>query len=401
MTALRWMGPASLLALTVLVSIGCTPEKAVDSPAKTAAGSSDRYHFVPEPPAPPRLQFLTSFSDARPWTRKAQTSFSQWVVGTDEKAGANTTFSSPYGIAARDGRIYICDVSLNCVHVIDTASNTYARLEAGDRIVNPVNLTIDDDGTRYLADTGAGQVLVFDAGDRFVRTIGNRDQWSPTDVAVRGDELYVTDMIGGKVEVVSKDGRFLRTISSKGAGPDQLTQPTNLAFGPDGRLYVTDTFLQIVKVFDPQGRFLATVGQPGANIGSFARPKGIAIDDQGTIYVADSQWDVVQIFNTQGQLLLVFGKPGEEPWAMGLPAGLAIDRTSISAFQKYLSPHFQAEYLLFVVNQFGKHKIAVYAYGRSTDLSAKEYQINMEQVEKRREELRSQSGTPANGPTKP
>ena len=51
---------------------------------------------------------------------------------------------------------------------------------------------------------------------------------------------------------------------------------------------------------------------------------------------------------------------------MGMPAGLAIDATSLSAFRSYVDKDFIPEYLLFVANQFGKHKIGVYAFGRST-----------------------------------
>ncbi len=382
-----------ILGLLILGTalIGCTPQK-TEKPVVD-------YKFIPGPPAPPRFQFLTSFSDAEQWKAQQQSSFSEWVVGTDRKPDVDTRFQSPYGIAVDNGKIYLCDVALNCVHVVDMRHNGYRKLAAGGQIVNPVNMTIDSDGTRYLADSGAGKVLVFDSTDRLVNTIGDIDQWAPIDVAILGDELLVADVRDSEIEVWSKSGQFKRKISEEGDGPDQLDNPTNLAIGPDQRLYVTDTGKQIVKVFDPQtGAFLSTIGQPGASIGTFARPKGIVIDPQGIIYVADAQWDVVQIFNPQGQLLLTFGEPGDEPWSMGLPAGLAIDRTSLDVFSEHLAPNFKADYLFFVVNQFGKRKVAVYAFGRSTDLGAGQYEVDMERVERRRQQLRRQNADPADSP---
>jgi hypothetical protein len=375
-----------ILSLLILATalIGCTPQKTEQPTAS--------YKFIPGPPAPPRFQFLTSFSNAEQWKAQKQSSFSEWVVGADRKPDLDTRFHSPYGIAAENGTLYICDVAINCVHVIDMRNNRYSRLEAGGQIVNPVNLTIDSDGRRYLADSGAGKVLIFNAQDQLIDMLGDAENWAPIDVAILGDELFVADLRDKEVEVWSKAGQFRRKISEEGDGPDQLDNPTNLAFGPDRRLYVTDTGQQIVKVFDPiSGAFLSTIGQPGASIGTFARPKGIVIDSDGVIYVADAQWDVVQIFNTQGQLLLTFGEPGDQPWSMGIPAGLAIDRTSLDVFSQYIAPNFQPDYLFFVVNQFGKRKVAVYAYGRSTDVGAGQYEIDMEKVERRREQLRRQN----------
>jgi hypothetical protein len=111
-------------------------------------------------------------------------------------------------------------------------------------------------------------------------------------------------------------------------------------------------------------------------VGRFARPKGIAIDPQGIVWIADAQWDVVQAFRPDGQLLLLFGEPGDKPYHMGIPAGLLVDSSSIPAFRRYLAPNFEPQFLLFVVNQFGKrNKVAVFAYGRDRTLSAERYEV--------------------------
>jgi hypothetical protein len=177
------------------------------------------------------------------------------------------------------------------------------------------------------------------------------------------------------VEVWSKEGQRLRALSRHGQGPDELDRPTNLAIGPDRRIYVSDTMAQQVKIFDREGQYQGSIGKPGTTIGSFARPKGIAVDDQGHVYVSDAQWRVVQVFTSDDKLLTVISGMGGKAPGVVLPAGLAIDKTSLKTFEKYIDPDFAAEYLVFLVNQHGRNKVSVYAYGKSKSLPASEYEI--------------------------
>lgn len=332
--------------------------------------------FIPSPPAPPRLQFLASFRGADDWIGKAQkkSSFGEFIAGEEKSAMTSTSFASPYGIAAHNGKVYVCDIGSDRVHVIDMAAKKYSTLEAPVKIENPVNIAIDDGGKKYVCDSVRRSVLVFDASDRFVGEIGDPKTCVPLDVAVHGSELYIADVTGGEIEVWSTDGELIRMISSKGMAPDQLDQPTNLEIAGD-LIFVTDTMQQTVKVFTLDGVFQNIIGKAGGSLGSFARPKGVAVDDEMHVYVADAQFDAVQIFQKSGQLLMTFGAPGDKPESMGMPAGLCIDSTSIAQFQSYLDSNFKPEYLLFVVNQFGLNKVAVYAYGRSTQFTAAEYEV--------------------------
>ena len=57
------------------------------------------------------------------------------------------------------------------------------------RLVNPVNICIERDGTKYVADPTAGAVFVFDAGNTLQAILGKDLRISPIDVAVRGPSL--------------------------------------------------------------------------------------------------------------------------------------------------------------------------------------------------------------------
>ena len=343
------------MTLVLVGATGCVWEK---------PSEKKRALFYPPSPDRPRLQFLTSFSDADPWIER-RSAFSDFIVGA--RTTPQGVIQNPYGVAARNGRIYICDLGAHRVHVIDIPKGSYAVLGTPEQLVNPVNITIDVDGTKYVCDTRRSLVVVYDSDDRVVRTLGDPQRCVPCDLAIRGEELYAADAAGGKVEVWSKDGKLLRVIGSKGPGPDQLRMPTNLDLGPEGHVFVTDTELCTVKEYDAEGRLIKSIGSPGDRPGFLARPKGIAIDPEGRLYVADAQWEKVQIFSAEGRLLLYFGGSSPGPEGMGLPAGISLDETSVEVFGEYVSKDFDPQYLLFVANQFGNNKIGVYAYGDPMD----------------------------------
>jgi DNA-binding beta-propeller fold protein YncE len=318
------------------------------------------------PATQPRVQFLTGFSDADAWAQR-HSSFAQFIVGTPQTNGHEIV--SPYGLAVRDGRMYICDLGAHRVHVIDMAAKTYSALGTPQQVVNPVHVTIAPDGTKYVCDTDPKRkvVVVFDAQDRFVRDMTAPQGGSPIDLALWKDNLVVADVEGGRVQVWTRDGQFVRDIAGHGDGPADLHRPTNLAIGPDGLIFVTDTDLQVVKVYDQDGHFVRSIGQPGDRPGNFARPKGIAVDPEERVYVADAQWDVIQLFTAEGQILLnIPEQPAEAVRdALELPAGLTIDSSSLSFFKQFVAPDFVPEYLLFVANQFGRNRVGVYAFGHA------------------------------------
>ncbi len=346
---------AVLAAAILACTGGCTPTR----PAEPSAPI-----FYPPPPDPPRLQFLTSFSDPRPWSPPKRSSFAEFIVGTGP-AKKKAHIRSPYGIAATYGKIYICDIGVSRVHVVDIGAKTYSTLGEDDTLKRPVNITIGPDGTKYVCDTSLAKVVLFDANDRFAGQLGDPAKCVPSDLAIHGDELFVIDIAGAEVEAWSKKGKFLRHIARKGTKPGELRLPTNLAVDPRGRIFVTDTMASIVNIYSRRGQYLGSVGGPGDRTGFFWRPKGIAVDPKGILFVADAHWEFVQVFAPDGRVLMDFGGASAKPEGMGMPAGIAIDRTSLPAFRHLVHKDFEPEYLLFVVNQFGKHKIGVYAFGKS------------------------------------
>jgi sugar lactone lactonase YvrE len=341
--------------------------------------------FFPPPPVPPRIQFLTSLTGRNDIDE--QSAFNRFVVGERQ----DVKVDKPYGVAVYDGKIYVCDTNLTVV-VFDLKHKTFEPMKGAvgpGTLRQPVNISIDADGTKYVADPVRGQIVVFDRNDDYVKAYGLPRAWRPVDAVPLEDRLYVADVANGLVRIFDKQsGEMVKTIGDQGDPSERLDRPTNLAFDRDGYLYVTDVGrFQVVK-FDRDGHFKATFGALGDNLGHFARPKGIALDREGRLYAVDASFNNVQLFNSDGRLLMFFGEGGDKPGGLLLPAKVAIDYDNLPYFRQYVEPNFHVEYLIFVTSQFGGRRVNVLAFGKEqgTDYPT-DAEVLKELDERRKQEL--------------
>jgi len=323
--------------------------------------------FYPPPPAPARLQYLTKFSSQLDLGEK-NAAFRDFVFGAETTEGH--LVQKPYGLAVFEGAIYVADTRGGGYVIFDFA-NARSRVVRGSGSSNmpkPINITIGENGTRYVTDTQREQILVFDRNDRFVRALGSDGQFRPVDVAVVRDRLYVSDILHHKIHVLDEQtGETLFEFGTVGSDPGELFHPTNLTVGQDETIYVTDTGNFRIQAFSPDGEFIRDIGQIGDGIGHFARPKGVAIDKDDQLYVVDAAFENVQILDVDGAPLLFFGGPGAGLGSINLPTVVKIDYENVDYFRKYADPAFEIEYLVLVASQFGLNKITVFGYGAMRD----------------------------------
>jgi hypothetical protein len=320
--------------------------------------------FFPSPPELPRLQYLTSFTGEKDIARK-KSAFQAFITGDSE---GKARLDKPYGVAIRDGKIYVCDTNHGVV-VFDLVKQTYGELQGArgmGKLIQPVNIRIDADGTKYVSDPVRGQVVVFDKNDFFVAAFGEPETWKPVDAVPYEDQLYVVDTKNFQIVVMDKtSGAIVRKIGHVGEPEEQLGRPTNLAFDKEGHLFVSDIGrFQILK-YDRDGHFLGTIGEIGVERGTFARPKGIAIDREQRLWAVDAAFSNVQVFNRDGNLLFFFGVGGPRPGDLNLPSQVIVDYDNVKYFQQYADKNFEIENLVIVVSQFGDRMINIYALGKA------------------------------------
>lgn len=327
--------------------------------------TKEQHHlFFPLPPAKPRVQFLTWASGASE-LEASRGAFQTFVLG--EEPMAHRVIHKPYGIAARDGVVYVCDTKGLSLARLDYKNHTYSVLgtNGAGRLRKPLNIVIDPRGYKFVVDSVRKQVVVFGPDDKYVTAFEVPEPCRPVDVALFGDELYVLDN-DESCQIVVLDrvtGEVLRTFGGPGGEPGTFRIPNSLAIGPDGFLYVSDTHNFRIQKLTLEGESVWMRGQPGYMLGQFGRPRGVRVGPDGTLYVVDGATEIVQMFNEKGQTLMRFGGPGDAPGALGLPATLAIDSTSIPYFEEYIHDDFDVDYLMFVTSQYSRRLINVYAFG--------------------------------------
>lgn len=346
-----------VMAMAVATSIPASAER--ESPSEEGTPAV----FYPAPPDLPRIQHLTTLTGEREM-RGPSSRFARFILGDDDSA---RQLVQPYGSAMFDGRLYVVDTGVPGVAIFDFPRKRFSYLagSANGQMTRPINIRIDTDGTKYIADAGRGQVLVYDSDDRFVAAYGNARQFNPTDVAITADKLYVCDIAHHQIHVLDKKtGQALFTFGKPGSDPGELFHPTNIAIGPSGDIYVSETSNFRIQRFTPDGQPVRTYGAVGSAPGAFARPKGIAIDHAGRLLVSDAAFENVQVFDNSANLLMYFGQSESDQERMNLPTGVTVDYDNVDFFSQYADPEFQIDYLILVASQFGPNKVDVYGFGR-------------------------------------
>ena len=352
----RAAGPALAIAVAAALA-GCAEPKAVsdEGPAE--------YTFWPPSPDEPRIQFLVAYQyseDIAPATSQLE----DMIYG--QQASRVLPIKKPYGVEMWDGKIYICDLENSGVVVLDLKQQQTRVMGVTGvaTLGSPSDIAIAPDGTKYVGDVLHNMVFVFDAGERYVTRFGHED-FKPVGVAVSGDELYVCDFAGQRIVIMDRHtGQTKRTFGQGGMEDGQFIGPLGIATDSKGNIVVSDVYKGRVQKFDRQGNVVMAFGELSRAFGGFVRAKHLAVDHDDNIHVVDAAFQNVQVFNEEGRLLTYFGSAGRHPGSMYLPAGICVHEGDLELFDRYIHPAFEARRLLIVTNQFGPHKVAVYALGQ-------------------------------------
>ena len=348
-------------ALLTFTFWGC----AAISPEKGPEATGPEHVFFPPLPEEPRLQFLVGINGLDDYG-SFKFSFKDFITGRPQQR--HFRLLKPYGLAMRDGVIYVCDTRKNDINVLDIANGTYRIIKTikggGPTLKKPINIVVTEDGTKYFNDTLLGAVIVLDSDDRLVTMLESEDIERISGVAVYKDKIFVSDIKGNKVVVFEKGTwKQLYTFGSKGRKPGEFIRPVSITADEEGNIYVSESGSPRVQKLTADGTSLQFYGQGlGDRPGEFGRLRGVAVDREERVYIVDVMNNVVQIFDKENRLLLFFGTAGTSPGDTLVPAQVIIDYDNVSLFEKYVAPGYEVEYLIIVTSQVGPRLVNVYGF---------------------------------------
>lgn len=368
--------------------------------------------FWPAPPDAPRIQYLKAIKDSTDVEESA--SWSLLDTGKSEKR--MIPIVKPYGIAVKKGKIYICDTLQTEVIILDPVgkkAETLAGNKGAGRLKKPINVVVDDDGFIYVTDTVRKEVLKYAPDGAFLKEVGGELDMKPMGIAVDDLYLYVLDGTHSVVQVIDrKSGDKVRTFGQEGDAKGRLFAPLGIGLDGKGGVYVTNLDGRIIQ-FDRDGHPIRMFGKLGTALSEYVRPRAIAFDRDGIMYVVDAGTQDVRMMNDMFQILLNFGEPGNRG-SLNVPAGIAISEENLPYYQQFAEPDFVVDRVIFVVSQFGDHKISIYALGkkkgvdydllmkeRLEEIRKKEEAIEKEREERRKKEKEQKEGGQAAPAAKP
>ncbi len=225
--------------------------------------------------------------------------------------GIKREIGEPFGIAEKDGEIYVSDgENGKILRVAFDGSFSVVT----DKLQTPSAIAFDQHGDLFVADSGAHTIVKIKPKTGVVELIAGVEGEkgfadgdartakfnAPIGIVVgENDKIFVADTYNDKIRVV-ENGQVSTLAGSVEGFADgegntaKFDSPCGIALTSDGKLLVADAGNFRIRVIEPTGKTWTLAGQNRQesvdgllNVASFVRPTAISIDNFGTIYVAD------------------------------------------------------------------------------------------------------------------
>ena len=195
----------------------------------------------------------------------------------------------------------------------------------------PSSVAMNAEGHILVFNRGASPLVEFDAGGKFVRSLGEGRYARPHGLRVDAENnIWTTDVNGHTVTKMSPDGTVLLVLGVDGQPGDWneqtqshfLNQPNDTAIGPAGDIFVVQGHgigdPRVVR-FDKTGKFIRSWGGKGKGPGQFDIAHSIVIDANALVYVADRQNRRIQVFDVDGNFIKEWKYARSSMWALPWP----------------------------------------------------------------------------------
>ncbi len=241
----------------------------------------------------------------------------------------------PVGVVVSpEGRVFVVDFGKHQIAAFTTQGRYLFSFDKTDNGVlrNPVHLAIRGEEL-FVSDRRNRAIFVYDMNGKFKRRFELKNEpdysWGPLALAFTADGALRATDVGfsdkHRIQFVSADGSRTATVgttvqaTSLEQSPGGFYFPDGIAVSKDGRVFVSDGDNRRIQVFSPTGEFKYFIDTSGV-------PRGVAIDDKQRLYVVDAVAHSVDIYNLAGKRLAQFGTQGFGPGQFSYPNDVTIDQ---------------------------------------------------------------------------
>lgn len=338
--------------------------------------------FVPQtfkaPSGSPDLTVMGDLTQTLPNYRKSST-LEDFLYGPADTPPP--ILRNSQGIVRVGDELLVCDQGRPDVIAIDFQTGRVRSWidDPSRRPRCPVDITTDEIGNVYVADTTLKVVLSYDPEGRYLGQIAPGDEFRPGGVLARNGTLYVGDLAGHSVRRWNIDlANWLSPMTSASTSP-KMVAPTGLAMTADNTLLVADAVAGVVFRLASDGSPKSPLGRKGRGNGEFVRPKQVCVTRGGSICVTDAARQSIQVFDAAGDFVVEIHERRGAWGGLTLPMGIAslgacdaLDMTRNPNFSR----HAEAADWLVVSDSLGAPQLVLIgvdeAVGRSVAPHAKD-----------------------------
>ncbi len=250
-----------------------------------------------------------------------------WQATWGEPGDAPGQFTEPRDVAVVDDTVFVADTRNRRIQAFDqdgSFSDTWTG--AKELFAEPLALGVDGQNRLLVLDSPEGWIYRFESDGRSLDRFGGPaiQAYHPRGLTVLEDDtLVVSDTGGGRLTFLSPTGNVQRYIGEVGQSLSQFSEPTDVAVDERGIYYVVEAYNQRVQLVDGGGRGLT----------HWPIPHSIALDGphlvpapDGSLLITAPEKGAIQRYSPDGRLLDQWTQAGPKPLCQ--PVGIYLDNAT-------------------------------------------------------------------------